>query len=194
MALNWSTGAIFNPNNDFFETIDLDRQAANQANIKGYSSDFVVEQLWWLWKIPITFDWTLYHSTPEYLWLTGMNIPSDISWLPNSLWYMRSAAYSIAESYGQLQSLPETSLSNDQIKEMIIKRVIELFQEEIARIQSYLDQENVILMPDLLKKFERHLGALEYYMNVYSQNLWTLATQNVRQDRKWVYEEIMLAA
>ncbi len=191
MAVHWSTSAIFNPNYGFFEEIDLDKQFSNQLTPRGYNSDFVVDQIGKLWKIPITFDWKNYNSTPEYLWLEGIQIPAKISWLPNSLWYIRSAAYSIAESFAQLQNMSEVSITNDQLLEMIFIRVIELFQEEIQRIESYMNQENVVLMPDLLKKFESHLKVLEYYKNVFTDTVWWLKAENIRQEEKWQVESIM---
>ena len=191
MAINWSSGAIFNPNNAFFEAIDLDKQATNQLSPKGYSSDFVEWHLWGVWSMPIIFEWKSYNATPEYLWLTGVDIPSGISALPTSLWYMRSAAYSIAESYGQLKNMGDFDYTNEQILEMIVGRVIALFQAEIERIEEYMNQENVVLKPELYVKFEKHLEALKYYSDILFSNLWNIATENVVQNKKWSVDEIM---
>ncbi len=190
MAINWSASALINVNHGILKDLDLDQQFTSKLSPKGYSSDAVEWQLWWVWKMPIVFEWKKYNSTPNYLGITGVFIPAVISGLPNSLWYARNAAYSVAESYGQLKNRGTEEYTNDQILQMIITRVIELFQEEIERIQEYINQENVVLMPELEKKFERHLGMLEYYLDIFSGKIWGIKAENTKQDVKTEVENV----
>ena len=194
MAINWSSAAFWNPNAWIFRDLDLDQQASSQLTPQGYSSDFVETELWWVWKMPLFFEWKNYNATPGYLWLAGIVFPSAISGLPNNLWYMRSAAYSIAESYGQLRNMTDTKYTNDQILELIIVRVLALFHAEIERIEEYMSQKNFTLSEEQEKKFEAHLESLKYYSDVLFSNSWWIKTQNTVQSKKGNVEEIMQPA
>jgi hypothetical protein len=126
-----------------------------------YNSDAVENQLWNSWTIQISFQWKKALVSPKSSWELGVLVPGIIEDFEWRLWYVRSAAFSIAEACFQLNRGSESPLSVDQLKFVIIQEVANFLIQEIERISEYENQDNIILFPAVWESFESHRGRLE---------------------------------
>ncbi len=178
-------------NSDEVNALDFDRALAWLGSWgflppSYYSANIVEQQIWWLEPISIDFKWSSYNASATSVWLIWDFVPTIIKNLPLNLGYIRSAAYSIAEACYQLSSW----LNNDELKIIIAKNVVEFLKTELGRIQSYIDQSDVILHPTLSERFDivtKILNAEIWNINEYviTHEVWAQV-----QSTKWSIESI----